>query len=607
MAGRTWAYDVETDGRLPRGSIVLACAVEEGAEDQPLFFNGQKEAQQFLWGLGPDDTLIAHNAKYDLRATGVIPNCKVLDSLVLSWIYDPSGKHGLKHLSAEVLGTPLEDPIKVRDGQVFWRDYKTLIREAPIEEVRHYCYEDVLASLKLARLYEELLDEKALAWYWEWEEPFLKSLALMESQGLLIDEEKRVFLAEQFSADLVKKRAELFELVGYEFNTESPKQLAQVLYKRKWEDRERGTVGYYKRCEHKPDAARCSVVGCSGPKPKEGWVPVSRRGYGFKPAGHTATGQSATDSKALAEHAGHPAVDTLLEVRELQKLLSTYLLAFPEHMHEGRLFGSFNGTGTATGRLSSSEPNLQNIPARGEHGKLIRSLFIAAPGHKLVVADLQAIEFRLLADFAQEEVLLEAFYAGEDVHAATASRNGIDRTSAKTFGYSLAYEAGPKTVAQRLRLPLEQVRPMWEKFKASLPRTAEWKEQVREETRRKGYVELPSGRRRYLPDINYGNSLHPKDREAVKRRAYAERQAVNTWPQGTAADILKISQVLLQRQGLTPLAQVHDELLFEVPEEAAAEVVRVVKEVMEGAGAYLGAKVPIVCEPKIVDRWSEKE
>lgn len=579
----------------------LSCfAYEDGTVVR---FDSKTETREHLRKLAAESTPVAvHNARADFGQLGYWPeNLRVFDTLMLSWLYDVRPPHGLKPLSEALFGRKLEDPIKrTSEGirYVALDGKRYTMAEAPQEEVVAYCSADAETTRKLAYHYWGELDDHLKSWYLSRETALLRTTFLMEHRGLPFDEDahaKLLFEAQQTTFEAEKQ---VYEEFGYEFNLGSPLQLGKALFQVTWdqESREVQQTGWLKKCEHNPDATKCKEEDCSGPAPKRQYVTVltERKGLGLRSTRKTESGQPSTDDESLTDHKGHPAVDALLAWREASKVLNTYLLTFPDYVVEGRLHGSLNPTGTATGRFSSSNPNLQNIPARGYWGPKVRSLFAAKPGKWLVVADLDQVEYRVLGDFSRDPNLVQAFRNNEDVHTRTANLIGLtDRQLGKTLGYCAIFGGGPKRVSALTGKPLWECKRMLEDFYSAMPSVADWKQLVINFASRNGYVVTKGGRRRHLDGWS---------RERKKVDANAERQAVNTVIQGSAADIMRLALPRLAGHGL--LCQVHDEVLLETdkPDEACQRVI----EAFEYARTELGFSEWVVrTEPKVVSRWSE--
>jgi DNA polymerase-1 len=329
----------------------------------------------------------------------------------------------------------------------------------------------------------------------------------------------------------------------------------------------------------------------------------------LSPGRKTQTGKRSTAASALEELQGqHEIIERILAYRELTKLKNTYLDPLPKLLHPktGRLHTRFNQTGTATGRLSSVDPNLQNIPIRTEIGRRIRKAFRAAPGMKLVVADYSQIELRVLAHLSGDENLIKVFREGKDIHTQTAAWmfgldldqvRGEQRRAAKTINFGVLYGMSAHRLSNELAIPYAEAERFIERYFASYPRVRAWIEQILADARQKGYVETMFGRRRFVADL---------DSRIRSVREAAERMAFNMPVQGTAADLMKLAMVKLQPEleGLEAhlVLQVHDELLVEAPADKAEQVAGVVREVMQKAWAL---EVPLEVGTGIGENWLE--
>ena len=574
-------------------------------------FTDLQELVNAVDSLTPNQVLIIHNAAFDLGVIGLTPKCQVFDTLAASWLLDENESHRLKDLAPKYLGTTLEDPCNIKDQEVFYKSKQgnVPIIETPIDEVTAYCLADAIAAYDLFWEFAPALEAVGLKeWAYSVEFPTAVAVAELEAEGLVVDKEKLEEVTQTLSTDLEFTKDYLDGLVRIPLNYNSPKQLREYLFSKDVVRVERGQVGELKTCVHGKAPEKC----CKKPRPKYGPVERKYKGLNLKtPPKKTTSGEVSTDVSTLQLYAGNEIIDTLLDYRELDKLVNTYLTSWPRYMDDNLLYGHFNPFGTDSGRFSHSEPNLGNIPARGENGALLRSMFVAPPGYKLIVADLAGIELRLIAEFSQEPTLLEAFKEGIDPHLATAiklfnnpklTKGDKERGLAKNINYALSYGAGPKKIAEMAAkdgwdLSTGEVKDFLKRYYEVLPRVPEWKEEVLDFARRNGYVQLLSGRRRRLPDINHYDQA---------KRSYAERVAINVLPQGTTADIMKIAMVNSHRAGLTWCSQVHDEALVLTSADQAEFKARQLEEFMKGAGEHLGIKIPIEVEAKLVHRWSEK-
>jgi DNA polymerase I len=574
------AIDCETTSlAVARAELVgIALAVEEGEGfylplahrdefGQPV--PGQLPMSDVLARLRPvleDPTVlkIGHCLKYDI---GVLARLGLTvepydDALLLSYVVD-GGAHGhdldeLARLHLDYEMTPYETVCgsgrkRIRFDQV------------PIDKASAYSAEGALAVLRLQRVLKpRLASERRVRVYETLERPLVLILEAMERRGIRVDRDMLHQLSADFTARMAELEFEAYRLAGRSFNLGSPKQLGEVLFK------EQGLAG--------------------------------RR--------RTKSGDHATGAQILEALAaeGHPLPATILAWRQLQKLTGTYSDALLEEIDpkDGRVHTSYAMAATSTGRLSSNDPNLQNIPIRTEEGRKIRRAFVSEDGHVLLSADYSQIELRVLAHMAGIEALKEAFAKEIDVHAVTASQmfktpiEGMDpllRRNAKMINYGIIYGIGAFGLAQRLGIEFDVARRYIEAYFEQYPGIRDYMERAKAEARANGYVATLFGRKCATPEIRSGNPA---------RRGYAERAAINAPIQGSAADIMKRAMIradaALSRSnlGARMLLQVHDELLFEVPEEQIDPTVDLVREVMENA-AHLS--VPLTVEVGHARNW----
>ena len=510
---------------------------------------------------------IGQNIKYDyimMRRYGVRPSGAFFDTMVAHYLLQPEQRHNMDYLAEIYLGYKtihIEELIGPKGkGQRSMRDV------AP-EQVYPYAAEDADITLQLKnRLEAELAREGMEHLFYAIEMPLVRVLAEMEISGVRIDTEA----LRRSSADLGERLAaieqEIYELAGTSFNISSARQVGEILFER---------------------------------------LKIDEK------ARKTKTGQYSTTEEVLEKlRYRHPIVDKILTYRGLRKLLSTYIDALPELINPatGKIHTSFNQTVTATGRLSSSNPNLQNIPIRDEEGREIRRAFIPEEGSLFFSADYSQIELRIMAHLSGDPAMIEAFVSGLDIHAATASKIykvGIDevtkemRRKAKTANFGIIYGISTFGLAERLNIPRSEAKQLIDGYFETFPRVKQYMEQSIEVAREKGYVETLNGRKRMLPDIHSHNSVV---------RGYAERNAINAPIQGSAADIIKIAMVRIfdrfEREGLQAkmILQVHDELNFTVPLPEIDTVSRIVKEEMEHAATL---RVPLVADTGTGSNWLE--
>jgi|SRR5579859_3354709 len=506
-----------------------------------------------------------HNAKFDMMALaqhGVWLRGLECDSMVGAYLLNPGRRGlGLKDQAFEHLGvvmTPITDLIGTGSKQIS-------MAQTPIHAAAEYAGADADMTYRLAGVIEARLKERQLyKLFSEVEMPLIPVLARMELAGILVDPDFLRRMATDLSEQITVLEQAIYDSVGHEFNINSTKQLGDILF-------------------------------------RELKLPPIRK---------TKTGYS-VDAEVLDTLKGaHPAIDNLLEYRQLIKLKSTYVDGLLELIHprDGRVHTSFNQTIASTGRLSSSQPNLQNIPIRTEVGRRIRRAFLADPGCMLLTADYSQVELRILAHITREPALVAAFEHDEDVHAATAARlykvplnevTSAMRRIAKTINFGVLYGQSPFGLARVADISQTEASEYIRNYEATFPLVKGYVEETKNFARTQGYVETLLGRRRYMPDL--------LALPMVQRQA-AEREAINMPIQGTNADMIKIAMVRLQDHfeelGLRTrmILQVHDELVFEAPEDEIELVKGLVRATMEEAMAL---SVPLKVDMKIGPNWYE--
>jgi len=518
-------------------------------------------------------TKYAHNANYDcivLRQHDLNVRGLAFDTMIAAYLLDPSGRSlGLKAQAWQELGvemTPIEELI----GK--GKDQLTMDRVA-VERVFPYAAADADMTFRLVARQEAQLKEKHL-WplFTEIEMPLVPVLIDMECIGVALDVEFLKEMSRELHLRLNELERQIEQQVGYPLNINSSQQLSDALFHRlglPTDGVPRGTSGFY-----------------------------------------------STAAEVLENLKGkHAVVDLILEHRQLSKIKSTYVDALPLLVSPdtGRLHTSWNQTGTVTGRVSSSDPNLQNIPIRTDLGRRVRQAFVARPGGMLLGADYSQVELRVLAHISGDENLLAAFRRGEDIHASTASRIlGVPlqevtpdmRRLAKTINFGLIYGMSDWGLAARTELSQEEAADFISKYFAQFPRVRQYLAGVKQQAADLGYVETLLGRKRYFPELSSGSRAHSN------LKAAAQRMAINHPIQGTAADILKIAMIRLydelQGQGLHSkmILQVHDELVLEVPDAEVERVTALVRAVMEGAYPL---DVPLKVDIKTGRHWGEME
>ncbi|MGB7213109.1 MAG: DNA polymerase I [Gemmatimonadales bacterium] len=505
-----------------------------------------------------------HNIKYDwqvLRRAGVELGGVTYDSMLASFVLDPGRRsHAIDVLSLEHLNTPMRSYTDIAGkGKA-----QIPFAEVAVADAAAYCGHDSAAVLALHALFAPRLLETGLAHLLtDLEMPLVPVLVDMEWIGIAIDRKLFAKISGELAHDLQDLEARIAKAAGASVNLNSPKQLGVLLFEKLQ-------------------------------------LPVLKK---------TKTGAS-TDAEVLDELAGmgHEVPKLILDYREVQKLKSTYVDVLPAAVHPdtGRIHTSFHQTGAATGRLSSSDPNLQNIPVRTPRGEEIRRAFVPAAGCKFVVADYSQIELRLLAHFSEDPAFIEAFHAGGDIHRGTAAIIfGVPeadvtpemRSRAKTINFGTIYGQGPFALSRQLGISQEEAKAFITQYFERFAGVRAWLDQMVELARAQGYVETLFGRRRYIPEI--------KDRN-FSVRSFGERVATNSPLQGSAADLLKLGMIRLHRALLEQrldahiLLQVHDELVVEAPASVVPAVERLVREKMEGAAEL---RVPLVVSVGVGDNW----
>lgn len=510
---------------------------------------------------------VGQNIKYDLEVLanyGVTLAGPMFDTMIAHYLIQPELRHNMDYMAEVYLNykTIHIDELIGPKG----KNQKNM-RDLTPTEVYEYAAEDADITLKLKnKLEPELKKYGAERLFHEIEMPLMPVLAEMEMNGVRIDTRSLAETSNILTARMEELERRIYELAGERFNIASPRQVGDILF------------GKLKIIE----------------KPKK-----------------TKTGQYVTSEDVLQTLKGkHEIVADILAHRGLKKLLGTYVDALPKliNARTGHIHTSFNQTVTATGRLSSSDPNLQNIPVRGEDGKEIRRAFIPEPGCLFFSADYSQIELRVMAHLSGDENMIEAFREGHDIHAATAAKiykETIDsvtrdqRTKAKRANFGIIYGITVWGLADRLNIGRDEARQLIDGYFETFPHVHEYMEQAKETARSQGYVDTLFGRRRYLADINSRNATV---------RGFAERNAINAPIQGTAADIIKLAMIRIHRrfkaEGVRAkmILQVHDELNFSVPAEEKELVERIVLEEMQGA---FEMKVPLTADCGWGANWLE--
>ena len=510
---------------------------------------------------------VGQNIKYDmevLRNYGIELKGPMFDTMIAHYVLQPELRHNMDYMAEVYLNYQtihIEELIGERGKK------QKNMRDLSPTDIYEYACEDADITLQLKNALEPKLKEAGVAdLFYQMEMPLVNVLAEMELNGVRIDTEALKETSENFTKRMLDLEHQIHELAGEAFNVSSPKQVGDVLF----------------------DKLHIAE------KPKK-----------------TKKGQFVTGEEELQKYAaGNEIVTLILDYRGLKKLLGTYVDALPKLINPrtGHIHTSFNQTVTATGRLSSSDPNLQNIPVRGEDGKEIRKCFIPEDGCLFFSADYSQIELRVMAHLSGDKHMIEAFQHGYDIHAATAAKiygkdmkdvTRDERTKAKRANFGIIYGITVFGLAERLGIDRSEARKLIDGYFTTFPQVYDYMEQAKATAREQGYVETFFHRRRYLPDINSHNATV---------RGFAERNAINAPIQGSAADIIKVAMIRIyerfKRENIQSkmILQVHDELNFSVLPEEKEQVERIVMEEMQNAYPL---RVPLIADGGWGKNWLE--
>lgn len=508
-------------------------------------------------------TIISHDIKRDyiiLKNEGISFKSSYYDTSVAHYLLQPEMRHGLSGLAFTYLGYrtfDYTDEASTSKKHVEINDIEAPNRSCEIADI----------TLRLSHILKQELEKEALSPLMnEIELPFIKVLAEMECEGVRIDVNELAKLSQLLTDRLHAMEQEAYQLAGCEFNIASPMQVGEILFGKMQID----------------------------PKAKR-----------------TKTGAYSTTEEILEKHrTTHPLVDLILKIRGLRKLLTTYINALPELINPqtGKIHTSYNQTVTATGRISSTNPNLQNIPVRTDDGREIRRAFIADPGDIFLSADYSQIELRIIADLSGDDEMIDAFLSGADIHQATAAKiykESLDdvtpdqRRNAKTANFGIIYGISVFGLSERLGIPRQEAKTLIDGYFNSYPKVKEYMDNNIAQAKTDGYVTTIKGRKRMLPGINSNNSVV---------RGFAERNAINAPIQGSAADIIKIAMIdianEMDQKGLKSrmIMQVHDELVFNIKPDELDTMQELIKRNMENA--YKG-RVPLIVSAGIGNNWLE--
>lgn len=532
----------------------------------------REEAQKLVNKFKPlleneNTTKIGQNIKYDMNILanyGIELKGKLFDTMIAHYVLQPELHHGMDYLAEVYLKY---ETIKIEELIGPKGKNQRNMRDLSPTDVYKYACEDADITMKLKNILEkELTENNVKELFEDIEMPLVPVLAYIERNGVRIDTEALKETSKHFTARMKQIEEEIYSLAGMEFNVSSPKQVGEILFD------------------------RLKIV---------------------EKAKKTKTGQYVTSEEVLESLKGkHEIVEKILDYRGLKKLLSTYIDSLPELINPktGRIHTSFNQTVTATGRLSSSNPNLQNIPIRNTDGKEIRKAFIPDDGCEFFSADYSQIELRIMAHLSEDKHMIEAFNNQQDIHAATAAKiykKGIEnvtkeeRSKAKTANFGIIYGISVFGLAERLNVERKEAKELIDGYFENYPQVKEYMDKSIEMAKEKGYIETIFNRKRFLPDINSRNAVV---------RGYAERNAINAPIQGSAADIIKVAMIRIYKkfkeEGIRSkmILQVHDELNFSVLPEEKTKVQQIVISEMEAAYKM---KVPLLADCGWGQNWLE--
>lgn len=573
---RVFSFDTETTGiDAHQAELVgLSFAIHPGEAYYVPVPADRKEADKMLSMFReileyPDNTLIGQNIKYDMTMMkwyGITLGGRLFDTMITHYLCEPDLRHKLDYLTESYLDykmIPIEQLIgKSGKNQLNMRDVS-------LEKVVEYAAEDADLTLQMKPVLEKMLTENELtALYEDIEEPLIRVLCDLEYEGIRIDASFLREYSKELEKMIQEKEQEIYKNAGVHFNISSPKQVGEVLF-----DRLK--------------------------------IPYKWR--------KTASGQYSTDVEKLNELAGeHIVIDTILDYRKYTKLKSTYVDALPEMINPrtGRVHSNFNQARAATGRLSSENPNLQNIPIKDEAGREIRKAFIPRDeNHVILSADYSQIELRIIAEISNDVSMMEAFIAGKDFHRATAAKvygvpyeevTDTQRRNAKTVNFSITYGAGATNLMRQLGISRKEATELIQNYFREFSGLKTYMENIVKSAREHGYVKTLLGRRRNLRDINSRNALTASN---------AERVAINTPIQGTAADMIKLAMIEIHRTfnerklASKMVLQVHDELVFDVYKPELEQVRSIIEDKMKNAIPEF--KVPMQVETGVGNNWLE--
>src|SRR6056297_166422 len=573
---KEFCFDTETTELNPHNAEIVGFSISWEVHKAYYIHipKEQKEAQKIVDAFkdvfeNKDIRKIGQNIKYDilvLKNYGIKVQGEIFDSMIAHYLLQPDLRHNLNYLAEQYPGYR---PVEIEELIGKKGANQGSMRNVPLDQLKDYAAEDADLTFQLKELCEKELHKTGLADLSETiEMPLIPVLAEMESEGVKINTNALNDYAKELNKELIKIKEKIIDQAGISFNISSPKQLGEILFDKLKLD---------------PNAKK------------------------------TKSKQYSTSEETLVKLADkHPIVNDVLEFRSLKKLLSTYIEALPKLINKktGKIHTSFNQAIAATGRLSSNNPNLQNIPIREERGREIRKAFIPSDkDHILLAADYSQIELRIMAHMSGDKKLIEAFRNNEDIHSSTAAQifhlnkpedvTQEQRRKAKTANFGIIYGISAFGLSQRLNIPRKEAKEIIDAYFNNFSRVKEYMDQRIEAAREKGYVETIWGRKRFLENINSRNAT---------LRGMAERNAINAPIQGSAADLIKVAMLQIDRELIKKkyqsklILQVHDELIFDVYRPELKKLTQLVSDKMENAHKL---DVPLTVETGTGENWLE--
>lgn len=592
-------FDFETTDLHHKRMEVLCCSFISEKLEQPIcvpfrFFPGYEELEYsrfelsgFMKNVFSRDALyVAHNIEFEAKIIKYFWDITMQNkfcTMVASWYVDENQPKGLKVLGPKLLGMDMK--------------YFKEIDKSNLVDLSVYCNADAEACYRLSELFAPQLEEEGLDdLFYDLEMPYIDVLVDMTLTGICVDSPYLEKMAEFLSEKLATIEATIYKKFGH-FNINSSPQLCERLY----------GINYRRK---KVDGKMTVIFDrIPGKYPKVPFMTKPKKRKNVKGEWTQATPVPSTDDKALKQ-LDTPIAKALIEYRETSKLLNTYALGYLDWVIDGKIFPHFNHTGTVTGRLSSSDPNMQNIPAKPTDDWFMREVFFAPEGYKLIVTDESQIELRVLAHYCKDPKMIEAFMSGDDIHQKIASQflekpfeeiEPEERRFAKTLNFGIIYGMGPGKLGEALGISVKKATRLITKYYSTFEYINKMKKRLIKQMKKQGYINTICGRKRRIPE------LLSDDGDDVAR---AERQTVNSKIQGSAGDIIKVAMLRIfedfNNEGLDAhiVLQIHDELVCVVKEEHAERAAEIIQQWMEHP-LETELRVPLIAIPKICVKWSE--